>query len=148
MSQINWKPAEVTPHSIPKGKAYARITPNSLTFNAVAANMIANIEDYPWAVVQVGYVDDVPTLLGFHFVKEETPDAFPVRKQSKKHKGITFFSKELIKRYFGVSGFGLVVLQQDVEKIDDTTLAVKLNPVEELENELNALDEQLGRLDI
>ena len=132
MKDIIWKPAAVTPHVIPKGKPYARITPNSITLNTVAANLIQNIEEYPWAEARVGVIDSEPVMLGFQFMKEQTPDAFPVKRHSKKHKGVTFFSRALARQYFGLSGSNAAVMQQGVEKIDDRTLAVTLPSVHSL----------------
>lgn len=150
MDNMKWETVELKPHNVPKGKAYARITLNSITFNAVAASFIENIEAYPWAIARVGTLNDEPHMLGFQFVKEQVPEALPVKKQSKKHKGVTFFSRELIKRYFGFFGLGVVITQ--VEKIDNTTLAVKLLTeeelgVDELKEKIASLEEELRKLD-
>lgn len=156
MDKIVWEPVGVTPKAIPKGKAYARISANSITFNAVAAGLIDDIEQYPWAVIRIGKVDNAPSLLAFHFVSEQTADAFPVKKQSSKHKGVTFFSRELVRRYImNVPGFTIGILKLEVVKLDATTLAIKLLTeeglrkelgIEEMENNLEELDSKLKNL--
>lgn len=140
MSDIKWEPVDITPNSIPTKKAYARVTSSSITFNGVAASMIDNIEQYPWATVQVGTVDGKPAMLGFRFIKEQVPEAFAVKKQSKNHKGVTFFSRELVKRYFKAYGIGAIYLQQNVEKIDDNVLAVQLPSEENIKKHLEELE--------
>ena len=136
MAEVKWEPVDVTPRSVPRGKPYVRVTTSSVTFNAVATALIDDIDKYEWAVVRVGLVDDEPAMLAFQFVQEQTPEAFPVKRQSKQHKGITFFSRELVKRYFRFSGIGIVYMMLDVEKQDDTTLVVKLPTEKYFEDEL------------
>lgn len=130
MNNVKWEPVNVSPNRALKGKAYARITPSSIAFNGIAASMIDNIEKYPWATVQVGTVEGKPAMLGFRFIEEPVPDAFAVKRQSKSHKGVTFFSRELVRQYFKINGLGSIAIQQSVEKLGDTLLAVKL-PTEE-----------------
>lgn len=142
MDNIKWEPVDVSPRSAPRGKPYARVTTNSISFNAAACDMIDNIEQYSWAVVRVGTSDNEPSMLGFQFIKNEVPGAFPVKKQSQNHKGVTFFSRELVKRYFGIYGVGVVLLRQEAEKIDDTTLAVHLLTDEQVEQ---GLGYEIGR---
>ena len=155
MDKIVWEPVDVTPQSIPKENAYARISANSITFNAVAANLIENIEEYPWVVVHLGKIDNEPSLLAFHFTNEQTANAFPVKKQSSKHKGVTIFSRDLVRRYIGIYGFAIVKLTLEAIKLDDTTLAIKLLTeenlrkelgIDDLEKNMDALDNQLKNL--
>lgn len=149
MNQIKWEPAQITPHSAPRKKPYARVSKSSVTFNGAAASLVDNIAQYKWAKVQVGTVNGEPSMVGFQFVREEAKGALPVRKQSKNHKGVTFFSRELIQKYFGVSGVGLLYMQLDVVKVNETTLGVKLLTQEALKEKsgLNELEGQLEELD-
>lgn len=136
MDNINWEPAKITPRSIPRKKPYARITKNSVTFNAVASELISNINQYLWAKVYVGKVEGEATILAFNFLREEAPDALPVKKQSKNHKGVTFFSRDIARNYFNLSGIGAIYLQLDVEKLDDSTLGIHLLTEKKLAEDL------------
>ena len=148
MNNMKWEPAKITPRNISRGKPYARISKNSVTFNAVAAKLIEDIDQYLWAKVYVGTIDDETTMLAFKFLKEEVPDALPMKKQSKNHKGVTFFSRDLVKNYFKLSGIGVIYFQLDVEKLDDTTLGVHLLTEKKLTKDLglDSLEEQLNNL--
>lgn len=148
MSEMKWEPAKITRRSLPKKKAYARITKNSVTFNGVAAGLIEDIEKYPWAEILVGKVDDEPTMLAFKFTEEETPKSLPVKKQSKNHKGVTFFSREMVKTYFNLGGVGALFMRLDVEQVNDVTLGIRLLTEENLSEELglDSLEEKLNSL--
>lgn len=148
MKEIKWEPAKITPRSIPSKKAYARITKNSVTFNAVAASLIENVDKYLWAEIYVGKIEDEPAILAFNFSEEEKPNALPVKKQSKNHKGITFFSRDIAKNYFNLSGIGAIFLQLDVEKLDDSALGIRLITDKSLTKDLglDSLNEKLNNL--
>lgn len=145
MNNIKWEPANIKPRSIPSKKAYARVSKNSVTFNAIAAKLIEDIDQYLWAKIYVGSINGESTILAFKFLKEEMPDTLPVKKQSKNHKGVTFFSRDLVKNYFNLSGIGILYLQLDVEKLDDDTLGVRLLTEDNLSKELglDRLEESL-----
>ncbi len=127
---VHWEKIDVEPHNNATGTPMARVTSSSITFNAAAVALIENIEQYPWAVVRVGMVNGKPAMLGFQFVAEQQEGAFAVKKQSKNHKGVTFFSRDLVKKYFRLTGIGIGILLQEVEQLDAVTLTVKL-PTEE-----------------
>lgn len=148
MSELKWEPANITPRNIPGKKPYARITKNSVTFNAVAARLLASIDKYLWAEIHVGKLNDEPVMLAFKFLQEETPGALPVKKQSKNHKGVIFFSRDIAKNYFNLAGIGALFLQLDVEKLDDNTLGIRLLTEKSLTKELglDRLDEELRNL--
>lgn len=148
MKEVKWEPAKITPRNIPGKKPYARVTKNSVTFNAFAARLIEDIEQYQWAEIFVGKVDGEPAILAFKFLPQKTPGALPVKKQSKNHKGVTFFSRDIAKNYFNLVGVGVLFLQLDVEKLDDTTLGIRLLTEKGLAEDLGLdnLEEKLKNL--
>lgn len=144
---VQWEKIDVEPHNNATGKPMARITPSSITLNAAAASLVENIEQYPWAVVRVGKVNGKPAMLGFQFVAEQQEGAFAVKKQSKNHKGVTFFSRDLVKKYFGLFGIGIGIMLQPVEQLNNVTLTVKLPSEESIKKDLglDKLEESLEK---
>lgn len=120
-----------------------------MTFNAAAVNLIEDIEQYPWVVVRVGTIENKPVMLGFQFIKEPIPGSLPVNMKSKRHKGATLASRELVKSHFNYSGIGMLFLRLDVEKEDDTTLVIHLITEEKLKKEigLDKLEQAITHLD-